>query len=49
MFYLDKFSSVPKDFIGREEEIENIRDFIQSNNRTNCLTVLLYGLPVVGK
>lgn len=43
-----KLSSVPKDFIGREEEIQNIREFISTSD-SNVVTVLLYGLPVVGK
>jgi AAA+ ATPase superfamily predicted ATPase len=42
---------VPRDFIGREEEIEQIRDFVAQSTKakTTILTVVLFGLPVVGK
>ena len=39
---------VAQDFIGREEELDRIRTFAASS-RSAVLTVILFGLPVVGK
>lgn len=45
---LENIAQVPKDFIGREEEIARIRHFI--GNRNDAVkVVVLYGPPLVGK
>lgn len=45
---LDDVGEVPKDFIGREEEIDKIRVFV-GNGSSPSQVVVLYGPPLVGK
>jgi AAA+ ATPase superfamily predicted ATPase len=40
--------AISRDFIGREEEIEKIRNFVTSGS-SNLKLIALFGLPVVGK
>lgn len=35
--------------IGREEQVQTIKDYIMTNDRESLTVVLLHGLPVVGK